>query len=144
MRALKQPQAPRPEPNPKLPTWLNVMLALVALSNLLVFGLYAFAVPTGVFPDVNEAAEYPVRFFAIRHIAIAFPLIHGLIHQNRDVLRAMFHLFLVIAALDVGSILTFGWSYPFLGPLPLAVNALIGVMVFIGPMALGTWALHRE
>lgn len=36
--------------------------------------------PHAVFPGLNEAAEYPARFFAIRHIALALPLVHGLIH----------------------------------------------------------------
>ena len=67
----------------KLPVGVNAMTAAVILSNFFIFGLFAYAFPAVIFPDVNEAAEYPVRFFAIRYRAFSVPLLHGLLHQNR-------------------------------------------------------------
>lgn len=130
--------------SPRLPAWLNGMTALVAVSNLFVFGLLAFFDPHLVFPSLDEAAEYPARFFAIRHVALAFPLIHGLLRQDRVVLGAMYRIFLVIAVLDVGSILFFGWPYPFIGALPFVVNAMVGLAVFVLPMLAGVLALSRR
>lgn len=127
-----------------LPTWLNVMTGMVAASNLLVFGLLAFAEPNLVFPDLNVAGEYPARFFAIRHIAIALPLLHGLTSQDRSVLKAMYHMFLIIAALDVGSVLWFDWSYPFIGQQPFLVELAIGLSLFVLPMAAGVRALRAR
>ena len=97
-----------------------------------------------MFPDLELSGEYPARFFAIRHIALAIPLFHGLLHQDRTVLGALYHVFLVIAVLDVGSILYFGWSYPFLGPQPLLINAVIGSVMFIIPMATVVAYLSRK
>ncbi|TNE85055.1 MAG: hypothetical protein EP330_27000 [Deltaproteobacteria bacterium] len=127
-----------------IPRWLSAMTALLIVSNLAVFGGYAFLDPHAVFPGLNEAGEYPARFFAIRHLAFVPPLVHGLIHQDRAILGTMYRIFLVIAVLDVASVLFYGWPYPFVGPLPLAVNALIGTLVFLLPMTAGVIALSRR
>lgn len=127
-----------------LPRWLSVMTVALIVSNLVVFGGYAFVDPHAVFPGLNEAGEYPARFFAIRHLAFVPPLVHGLRHQDRTIIGVMYRIFLVIAVFDVGSILFWGWPYPFLGPLPLAVNALLGALVFLLPMAAGVIALSRR
>lgn len=127
-----------------LPLWLTVLTAMVVLSNFVVFGLHAFFFPNSVFPGLNDAGAYPVKFFAIRHIAFSLPLLHGLITKDRKILSAMYRIFMVIAWLDVGSVLYHGWSYPFIGPMPVAVNVAIGLGMFIVPMTFATWWLARN
>lgn len=56
----------------------------------------------------------------------------------------MYRIFLVIAVPDVGSILFFGWPYPFVGALPLALDVVVGLAVFVLPMSAAVVALSRE
>jgi hypothetical protein len=100
--------------------------------------------PHAVFPDLNDAGDYPVQFFAIRHIALSVPLLHALVEQNRAVLSALYHVFLIIAVLDVATIATQGYALPFIGPLPALANALLGSAVFVIPMTLAVRALRSD
>lgn len=134
---------PNVGPRP-LPLWLRLLTWMVVLSNLLVFGIHTFIDPGSVFPDLDASGEYPARFFAIRHIAFSLPLLHGLLTRDRKILGAMYRIFLVIALLDVGSVLYFGWPYPIVGPLPLLTNAVLGSVVFIIPMAAVVIYLSRD
>ena len=118
-----------------LPIWLKVITWMVVLSNLIVFGIHTFVDPGSIFPDLDVSGEYPARFFAIRHIAFSLPLLHGLLTQDRKILGAMYRIFLVIALLDVGSVLYYGWPYPIVGQLSPLASLAFGSAVFIIPMA---------
>ncbi|MEL6850630.1 MAG: hypothetical protein AAFP92_19065, partial [Bacteroidota bacterium] len=71
-----------------LPTWLKALTFLYFLSNLVVFGGLALFYPQVAFPDAGAAAAFPIQFFAIRHIAFAFPLAYGLLREDINVLWA--------------------------------------------------------
>lgn len=128
----------------KIPTWLNGMTVAVLAMNFAVFGVYAFFSPFSIFPDLNDAGAYPVRFFAIRHIAFSLPLLHGLLKQDRTVLGTMYHIFLVMAVLDVVTMPVYGYAFPFLGQFSPVVTAVMGTCVFVIPMFLAVRALRSE
>lgn len=127
-----------------LPAWLKVITWMVVLSNLIVFGIHTFVDPGSVFPDLDVSGEYPARFFAIRHIAFSLPLLHALLTRDGKLLGAMYRIFLVIALLDVGSVLYYGWPYPIVGQLSTLGSLAFGSAVFILPMATVVAYLSRD
>jgi hypothetical protein len=114
------------------------------ISNLLIFGLATLINPSFAFPDSGgTAADFPIQFFAIRHIAFAVPLLHGIIRRNVTILKTMYTIFLVMSVLDVAVLLLNGYYIPIIGELPFLATAVLAVGGFIVPMSLALIYLRR-
>lgn len=131
--------------NNKLPLWLNILSGGYFVSNLFIFGLATLLNPAFAFPDLGgTGADFPIQFFAVRHIAFSVPLLHGLIRQDAKILRVMYTIFLVMAVADVGLLIVNGYSIPVLGDFSLLVKAMIGLGAFITPSAISLIYLLRN
>lgn len=129
----------------KLPLWLNILSGGYFISNLLIFGFIPLFTPAFAFPDLGGTkADFPIQFFAVRHIAFAVPLLHGLIRQDAKIMRTMYTIFLVMALLDVSLLILNDYYIPVLGNFPLTVKTLIGLGAFITPSALALGYLRRN
>ena len=118
-----------------LAPWFQAMTWAIIVFSTLVFGVWTFFDGGSlVFTDAGEDAEYPARFFAVRHIAFAPPLLHGLLTRNTTILSTMYRIFLVIAILDVVAL--FSWDYDlfFLGNQSRALTAGVAAVCFLVPM----------
>ena len=91
----------------------------------------------------GTAADFPIQFFAIRHIAFAFPLLHGIIKRDVTILTTMYSIFLIMSILDIAVLLLNGYYIPIIGELPFAATALLGIGGFIVPMSLALIYLRR-
>ena len=127
-----------------LPTWLTALTVAVFTMNLGIFGLFTFFSPESTYEGINAAGEYPVRFFAIRHIAFAVVLLHGLVTKNRTILRAMYTIFLIMSVLDVVTLGVYDYALPFVPELATGVRVLVGALFFTVPMALAVRHLSRD
>ncbi len=117
--------------------WFSGLTAALVFSNFFVFGLASLLDPSLPFPEMGDtAAAFPIQFFAVRHIAFAFPLLYGLVKRNTTVLAACYSIFLIIALLDVSLLLINGYYIPIVGELPYAATAALSVSCFILPMGL--------
>ena len=125
---------------PKLPLWLTVLTAVLVIFNLLVFGMMTFFFPAVTWPDAGESAAFPIQFFAIRHVAFAIPLLHGLLKKDVKILKTMFTIFFVMAVLDVGTVLANDYYIPLVvrltGELPRLATFVLAALLFIVPMGL--------
>lgn len=128
--------------NTALPLWLSALTAVFFLSNLFVFGGLAFFYPEIAFHDAGPSATFPIEFFAIRHIAFAFPLLYGLLKKDVKVLTTMYSIFFVMTVLDIGVVLAKGYYVPVIGELPLWGTIALGFGGFIAPVTLALWKLR--
>ena len=128
----------------KFPLWFNILTGLYFVSNLLVFGLATLFNPGFAFPDLGgTAADFPIQFFAIRHIAFAVPLLHGLLKQDAKILRTMYTIFVIMAGLDVTLLALNGYYIPVLGDFSLGVKLIIGLGAFILPTVIALLHLRN-
>ena len=131
----------------KLPMWLVVLTAFLFISNLFVFGGAALFNPDLAFPNAGQGAVFPIQFFAVRHIAFAFPLLYGLIRQDRKVLIVMYSIFLVMSGIDIILLGIYGYNIPILGLIPaigalgVAGKVLVGILGLFTPVGIGLWQL---
>lgn len=116
----------------KLPLWLTGLTAMLVLFNLFVFGLMTLFFPTVTWPDAGESARFPIRLFAIRHIAFAISLLHGLLRKDIKILTTMYTIFFVMALLDVGLVLVNGYYIP----LVVRLTGELSRLATFGPVAL--------
>ena len=126
-----------------VPTWLNVITVLVIVSNLGLFGIFTYLAPGVTYDGINQAGEFPVRFFAIRHLALSAPLIHGLVTKNKTILATMFRIFLLMSVLDVITLAVYDYQIPFLPDLALGVRVVIAALLFTAPMVIVVRYLNR-
>ena len=132
------------------PTWLTVLTALFFISNLFVFGGTALFSPFTAFPGAGEGAIFPIQFFAIRHVAFAFPLLYGLITKNRTVLITMFTIFLIMSGLDILWLGIYGYDIPIvslipaIGNLTVAGKVVAGILGLFTPTAIALWYLTTQ
>lgn len=130
-----------------LPVWLLVLTAFFVISNLFIFGGIALFSPFTAFPGAGEGAIFPIQFFAIRHIAFAFPLAYGLIRRDRTVLITMYTIFLIMSGLDIILLGIYGYNIPILGLIPAIGNlgavgkVFVGLLGLFTPVGLGLWYL---
>ena len=134
-----------------LPMWLLAICWIFFVSNLFVFGLIPFFNPAFAFPfpeETSVAGAFPIRFFAIRHIAFAVPLLHGTITQDVRILRAVFTMFLVMTVLDIAVVVLNPTYYiPVIEgfvDFPGWGTLLFGLAFFILPVSLVLSRLHSE
>ena len=120
----------------KLPLWLNGIATLFFLSNLFIFGGLSLFSPHSAFPDAGEMAVFPIQFFAIRHIAFAFPLVYGIVKQDVKVLLVCFSMFLVMTTLDVALLFIYDYYVPVLGVTSFWPKLGLALGGFIGPVSL--------
>ena len=118
------------------PLWLTVLTAIYFLSNLLVFGIATLLNPSLTFPGAGSGADFPIQFFAIRHIAFSVPLLHGLISRNPTILRAMYTIFVIMAVLDISLLIINDYPIPIIGDLSLPLTILVSVSAFLVPTVL--------
>lgn len=119
------------------PLWFNVMTVMLVVSNLFIFGILTLINPLGTFIQSDASAIFPIQFFAVRHIALSVPLIHGLLKRNTTVLRTMYTIFVLISVLDISLLLIEGYYIPFIGDLPLFATAIMATSLFFIPMVSG-------
>lgn len=132
----------------KFPLWFTILTWVLVVFNLLVFGIFSILHPDFPWPNIgNKAAAFPIQFFAIRHVAFGLVLLHGILKKNAEVLKALYHIFLIIAILDVVLIAMNGYYVPvlvkFVGELPLSITLLISSCLFILPMAVAVRYLRK-
>lgn len=134
----------------KLPGWLVALTALFFISNLFVFGLTSLLFPSIPFPEAGEAATFPIQFFAIRHIAFAFPLLHGLIKRDVKILTTMYTIFFIMSVLDILLLAIYGYNIPilglipFVGQLPSVGKVIFGIGAFLIPVGVSLWYLTTK
>lgn len=128
----------------KFPIWFTILTSLLVISNLLIFGILSLLYPAIPFPDMGHTeAAFPIQFFAVRHIAFAFPLLYGLIKRDVKILTVCYSIFMVIAILDVSLLIVKGYYIPIIGKLSYPATIALSVMAFILPMSLGLKHLSR-
>ncbi len=132
----------------KFPMWFTILTWVLVISNLFIFGIFSVIHPDLPFPDLGKTdAAFPIQFFAIRHVAFGVVLLHAILKKNVEVLKALYHVFLVIAILDVALLAINGYYVPvlvkFVGELSLPVTLLISSCMFILPMALTVRYLRK-
>ncbi|MDW3646355.1 MAG: hypothetical protein R8P61_04820 [Bacteroidia bacterium] len=127
----------------KIPNWILVLSFLFFLSNLFVFGGLSMFFPQIAFPDAGESATFPIEFFAIRHIALAFPLLYGVVKKDAKVLWTCFSVFLVMTILDVILLFLKAYYIPVIGEVPMILKIIMAFGVFIGPVSLSWWKLNQ-
>lgn len=120
----------------KIPVWVTVITAMFFISNLFVFGGLALFRPEIAFPDAGSNAAFPIQFFAIRHIALAVPLLHGLIRKDVKILLVMYTIFFVMTILDVSLLFIKDYYIPIVGELPTMLKAAFGLGAFVAPVTL--------
>ena len=126
----------------KFPAWFNIITALFFVSNLFVFGLATLFNPSFAFPSAGESAAFPIQFFAVRHIAMAIPLLHGLIRRDVKTLKVMYTIFVVMSVLDILLLGIYDYPIPvlglisFIGALPALGNVAVGIVLFLLPIFL--------
>ena len=119
------------------PLWFNAMTGLLVVSNLFIFGILTLVNPLGTFLQSDTSAIFPIQFFAVRHIALSVPLIHGLLTRNMIVLRTMYTVFVIISVLDISLLVINGYYIPLIGELPQMATVALAISLFFLPMALG-------
>ncbi len=121
-----------------LPTWLLTLTSVLIIFNFFVFGWLTLLQPELTWPDAGAGGVFPAQFFAVRHIAIAVPLLHGLLKRDGKILLAMYMMFFIIAILDVALIFTNGYYIPLvvqvIGHPSQLVGGLLATAMFILPM----------
>lgn len=117
--------------------WFNVLTIMLVVSNLFIFGIVTLFNPLGTFIQSDASAIFPIQFFAVRHIALAIPLIHGLLKRDTTILRTMYSIFVVISVLDISLLLIEGYYIPFIGDLPLLATVALAITLFFVPMVSG-------
>ena len=132
----------------KFPLWFTILTWALVLSNLLVFGLFSLVHPELPWPDLgNTEAAFPIQFFAIRHLAFGVVLLHAMIRKNKEVLKALYHIFLIISVLDVALLAFNGYYIPamvnLIGEVSTLVTVLIGAGLFIIPMSIAVRYLRK-
>ena len=129
-----------------LPGWLIGMSWMVLAGTLFVFGLGTFFWPSEAFPAAGEGSEFPIRFMAIRHVAFALPLLHGILTRNATILATMYRIFWVMSLLDVITLVAFDYYIPFVGPDALSrwVTGVLAFGLFFVPMTVATFHLTRS
>ena len=126
----------------KFPVWFNIITVLFFASNLFVFGLATLFNPNFAFPGTGQAATFPIQFFAVRHIAMSVPLLHGLIRRDVKTLKVMYTIFMIMSVLDILLLGIYDYPIPVLGLIPVigALSALgvvaVGIILFLLPIFL--------
>lgn len=122
-------------------SWMILAMTVVVFG----FGVYFF--PLTAFSESSANAEFPARFMAIRHIAFALPLLHGILTRNVTILRMMYLIFWVMALLDVITIAAYGYYIPFLGASALSpiATTIVAFTLFLIPMSIAAaWFLRNR
>ncbi|MEM7126841.1 MAG: hypothetical protein AAF702_10975 [Chloroflexota bacterium] len=134
----------------RFPVWLTVLTTFLFISNLFVFGGAALFNPALAFPNAGEGAVFPIQFFAVRHIAFAFPLFYGLIQRDVKVLTVMFSIFIVMSGIDIVLLAVYGYNIPILGLIPAIGQlstfgkVLVGIGGLFLPVGIGLWYLTTQ
>lgn len=129
-------QSPVMSNNLKFPLWFSILTGAYGLSNLFVFGGLSLISPETAFPDAGPSAVFPIQFFAIRHIALGFPLLYGLVKKNTTVLLTCYSIFFVITTMDVALLFINDYYVPVIGELPTPAKMGLSLGGFIGPVVL--------
>ena len=123
------------------------LTGLFFISNLFVFGGTALFSPFTAFPNAGEGAIFPIQFFAIRHVAFAFPLLYGLVTRNRTVLITMFSIFFIMSGLDILWLYIYDYNIPIVGLIPAIANlsalgkVIVGILGLFAPTGIALWYL---
>ena len=106
--------------------------------------------PSLAFPEAGEAAAFPIQFFAVRHIAFAFPLLYGLIRRDKKVLTVMYSIFIIMSGIDILLLGIYGYNIPILGQIPAigqlstVGKVLVGIFGLFLPVGIGLWYLAAK
>lgn len=130
----------------KFPLWFTILTVMFFVSNLIIFGLATLFRPSLTFPNTGDTAVFPIQFFAVRHIAMAFPLLYGLMRKDVKILKVMYSIFIVMSVLDITLLGIYGYPIPilglipFIGQLPTLGKVIVGIGVFLVPIS---WSLKH-
>lgn len=124
-----------------VPTWVVALSVMVLLGTALLFGLVPLISPYTAFPTAGDGGDFPIRFFAIRHLAFAAPLLYGIAKRDRTVLATMYAVFTVMAVLDVLALGVNGYPLPYGSDISGWAAAGVATVVFVVPMSAGFRAL---
>ncbi|MCP4424962.1 MAG: hypothetical protein GY803_10750, partial [Chloroflexi bacterium] len=102
----------------QFPTWFTALTVLFFISNLFIFGGLTLFSPHTTFPGSGDGAIFPIQFFAARHIAMAVPLIHGLIKKDVTILKTMYIIFIIMSIIDIALLAIYGYNIPIIGLIP--------------------------
>lgn len=123
----------------RFPIWFIVINCLLIILHLFIFGIFSWYNPELPWPHLGDGpAKMTIYYFAIRHIAIGIPLIHGLLKKDATILRTIYMILLIIAVLDIGLIAMGNYYIPvivnLIGVTMLPVSFLIICFIFILPV----------
>ncbi len=124
----------------EFPTWFTALTGMFFLTNLFVFGGLTLFSPHTAFPGSGDGAIFPIQFFAARHIAMAIPLLHGLIKKDVTILKTMYTIFIIMSIIDVALLGIYGYNIPivglipFVGNLPTIGRVILGILMFWVPI----------
>lgn len=131
----------------KFPIWLTILTGFLFISNLFIFGGAALFNPELAFPNAGDGAVFPIQFFAVRHIAFAFPLLYGLLQRDVKVLTVMYSIFIIMSGIDIVLLASYGYNIPMLGLIPAIGQlstfgkVLVGLGGLFLPVGIGLWYL---
>lgn len=134
----------------KFARWFSILTAFLFISNLFIFGMAALFNPNLAFPDAGERAAFPIQFFAVRHIAFAFPLLYGLVRRDVKVLVVMYSIFIILSGIDILLLGIYDYNIPVLGLIPVIEQLPAIGKVFFGlcslflPVGFGLWYLTTK
>lgn len=134
----------------KFPAWFSLLTTFLFISNLFIFGGAALFNPDFAFPNAGEGAIFPIQFFAVRHIAFAFPLLYGLIRRDVKILTVMYSIFIIMSGIDIALLGIYGYDIPVLGlvpaigQLPTAGKVIFGICSLFLPVGIGLWYLTSQ
>lgn len=126
-----------------VPDWVITLSWLVLAGTFVGFGLVPMLSPGTAFPDAGAGGEFPVRFLAIRHLAFAAPLLHGILSRNHTILATMYGIFVPMAVLDAITLGVAGYPLPYLNGVTGWAAAGVAAVVFVAPMLAVARALRR-
>ena len=132
------------------PLWFTILSNMFFISNLFIFGLMTLFRPSLAFPDAGDAAVFPIQFFAVRHIAMALPLLYGLVRKDVKILTLMYSIFFVMSTLDIILLGIFDYSIPVMGLIPSigrlsAIGSVfLGIGIFLVPITFALIYLNSD
>ena len=124
----------------EFPSWFTALTGMFFVTNLFVFGGLTPFSPHTAFPGSGDGAIFPIQFFAARHIAMAIPLLHGLIRKDVTILKTMYTIFIVMSIIDIALLGIYGYNIPiiglipFVGNLPTVGRVILGILMFWVPI----------
>ena len=116
------------------PLWFTLLTAALAVSNLFIFGLWTLLAPSFAYFELGgTAADWPIQFFAVRHIAFGIVVLYGLVRRNATALATWYGTFVLISVMDVALLAIQDYPIPVIGDLSLPASLALAIVAFTIP-----------